>query len=154
MNIIDHGEWVSYKPEHSPFPSTIDGMTLLFCRRVSDGRDWYEFQRKELTGTDSIYMTMMPVDHVVRTTTHDASALFPAGMRVIEVTGATEDHESFRQKKFDPKAKKFATHVPLKPVTLVDLIVKELGWDEETIHRKLDEANKHMPRKLRRPPNG
>lgn len=144
MNIIDHGEWVQYKPDPNPFPK-IDGMSVLFCRRVSDGRDWYDFHRKELTSTDSIYMTMLKADHVVRVTTHDSTTLFPAGLWLIEVTGATEDHESFRQRLFDPKKKLFSAYTPLRPVTVLELIVKELGWDENTVRRKLEEANKHIP---------
>lgn len=144
MNIIDHGEWVQYKPDPNPFP-LVDGMSVLFCRRISDGRDWYDFHRKELTSPHSIYMTLMKVDRVVRVTTRDATTLFPAGMQLIEVTGVTEDHELFRQKRFDPERRAFETYDPPKIVTVLDLIVKELGWDDKTIRRKLEEANKHIP---------
>ena len=157
LNIIDHGEWVQYTPDPYPFPPTMGGMTVMFARRVSDGRDWYDL-RKELTNSNSIWMTLTKIgdDSIVMATTDDVSTLCPATMQVIEVIGLTEPHESFRQKKFDPKAKSmpFLYYTPPQPVELAEILAKELlGWDAETIRRKLEEANRHMP-KLGRPPNG
>lgn len=158
LKIIDHGEWVQYTPDPYPFPPTMGGMTVMFSRRVSDGRDWYDL-RKELTSQVSIWMTLTKIgdDLIVMATTDDVSMLAPTNMQVIEVIGLTEHHESFRQKRFDPKAKSsmpFVDYVHPRPVMLADLIAKELlGWDEDTIRRKLEEANRHMP-KIGRPPNG
>lgn len=158
MKIIEHGEWVKYTPDPYPFPPTMGGMTVIFAKRVSDGRDWYDL-RKELTNPDSLWITLTKIgnDSIVMVTTDDVSTLFPANMQVIEVIGFTGDHELLRQKKFDPKAKSttpFLDYAPVRPVMLADILAKELlGWDEETIRRKLEEANRHMP-KLGRPPNG
>jgi hypothetical protein len=89
--IIDHGVWHRYepvpRPEHLPW-------NIMFCRRDSDGMDWYEYLKgNELTQT-SLKMTVL--DDVVRAVTRDASMLFPQGCRVIEVVG--DDHP-------DPQAK-------------------------------------------------
>lgn len=103
MEIIDHGDWVLYKPENYPIRNL--PATVLFAQRVSDGMDWYMFQRKELTGEDTIKLTAMLTgnDWVVQSTATDASMLWPINMRLFELVGVTEHHETFRQKVLDLK---------------------------------------------------
>jgi hypothetical protein len=96
MHIIDHGEWETYKS--SQHPRGLPG-NVLFCRRVSDKRDWYEFQ--SALKNDNIKLTVYR--QVVMTTTHDASSLFPADMRVLEIVGFSDDHETLRQQRYDGK---------------------------------------------------
>jgi hypothetical protein len=95
MKIIDHGMWENYKPEHAP--AELRSMNVSFCRRVSDGADWYEFQKQ--LRNDNIKMTVEP-DGTVQATSRDASMLFPANMRVVEVE-ADIDHETLRQCVYD-----------------------------------------------------
>jgi hypothetical protein len=148
LKIIDHGEWVHYTPDPYPFPPTMGGATIVFARRVSDGRDWYDL-RKELTNPDSIWVALLKKDDdwSVLVTTDDVSTLYPANNKVLELTGLTENHETLRQQLFNPKTKTFAKQPPPpRYVTVFDLIFKELGWDNATVRRKLQEANKHHPK--------
>ena len=142
MEIVDHGEWVYYKPDNYP----VKGLPshILFARRVSDGQDWYLFARKELTTADTIKMTVMKTDvgWAVLTTTTDASVLFPAGARVIEVRGATEDHESFRMKHVDFDNKTFLSPPPAPP-SMMQMLMEELGVDETKLKAKLDAVMKN-----------
>ena len=98
MEIKDHGNWEPYVPESYPIRLPPN---VLYARRVEDGTDWYLFQRKELTGEETIKLTAFQEpdgDWIVQATATDASMLFPINMRLIEVVGATEFHETFRQK--------------------------------------------------------
>jgi len=97
MRVVDHGEWEIYEPE--VVPDFLRNQKVMFSRRASDGRDWYEF-RKELTNPVSIKMTVMR-DTVMATTLDASEGLFPAGERLLEVFDAGHDHESFRQKRYD-----------------------------------------------------
>ena len=93
--IIDHGEWAVYEPEINPFKNVQH--RIMFCRRVSDGRDWYEF-RKELEN-DNIKLTVDLHQSTVQTTSRDVSALFPAGARLLEMDAAPDfDHAALRRR--------------------------------------------------------
>jgi len=139
MDIIDHGEWVVCdKPDDYPVKLPPN---ILFARRVSDGVDWYQFQRKELTAADTIKMVIRNTDEgwAVLTTTHDATHLFPAGSRLIEVRGATENHESFRTQFVDLDKKQFTPSIlPQDRPNMMKSIMEELGMDEAQMKAKHD----------------
>jgi hypothetical protein len=145
MNIIDHGEWVACdKPENYPvkLPSHI-----LFSRRVSDGVDWYQFQRKHLTAPDTLKVTAFKSDEghlVVLTTTYDQTSLFPTGgMRLLEVVDPPRDHEALRMQRIDLNQNKFSPPPPpplMSPVLKV--IIEELGLDVAKIQDRIDSLNK------------
>ena len=104
MDIIDHGNWEPYKPED--YPIKYLPANVLFARRVEDGMDWYIFQKRELTNPDTIKLTAFQEpdgDWIVQATETDASMLFPINMRLVELVGSTEHHETFRQKVLDLK---------------------------------------------------
>jgi hypothetical protein len=142
MDIIDHGEWENYKPENYPIklPSHI-----IFARRISDGADWYLFQRRQLTATSTIKMLLRKTDQglAVITTTLDASELFPADSRLIEVSGVSERHESFRLNLVDLDAKRFTPPPSAQDrPDMMKVIFEELGLDEGKLRAKLDAAMK------------
>jgi hypothetical protein len=144
MKIIDHGEWTACpKPENYPvkLPSHI-----LFSKRVSDGQDWYMFQRRELRDAKGLFVIAVPADDgglSVITTTHDVTALFPtAGMRLFEVLDAPEDHEKLRMQRLDLKKKRFVPPPP-QPPTMMQMIMEELGLDAGKMQAKLDAARKN-----------
>ena len=114
MRIKDHGEWEHYVPREYPF-AHISTHNILFCRRVSDKRDWYEFQRLELD-IGTIKATLMKVDGdwTVQTTSRDPSFLFPVGMRLIEIDDTDEavEHESLRRMRVNLKTQAFAPALP------------------------------------------
>ena len=41
MKITDHGDWVRYVPRENPLADVAQPHTILFCKRASDGLDWY-----------------------------------------------------------------------------------------------------------------
>lgn len=138
MDIKNHGDFAPYEPPDHP----LKVHRVMFCKRISDGRDWYELVR-ELRDTNSIKMTLKRVDGdlVVMATSHDASMLFPADGTLIEVSGATEDHESFRNKRFDGKT--FQPWVPKRPqIEMIDVLIEELGVDRAKLLQKLGSKNR------------
>jgi hypothetical protein len=96
MDIIDHGEWVIYTPEKSNLPATV-----MFCRRVADGKDWYEYLRTSFK-PDTMKLTLKEYDGslIVQAAHRDPSNLFPAGTRLIEIDAEGEP-ETFFQCRFD-----------------------------------------------------
>jgi len=146
IDIVDHGEWEAYKPDNYP----IKGLpsSILFARRVSDGYDWYMFARKELAVADTVKVLLRKAEEgwVVITTTHDASMLFPADSRLIEVSGVTADHESLRTNILDFDKRQFIP--PPKPEdrpNMMKIIMDELGVDEAKVTAKLEAARKRRP---------
>jgi len=106
MEVIDHGEWVSYNPEN---PIRIETGIIMYCRRVSDQKDWYEYLKEKTFRQDSLKMTVMKMDEEVRISTavQDASRLFPANQQVIEVIDAPNDAETYWGRLYDHSTKTF-----------------------------------------------
>lgn len=145
MKIIDHGEWVACpKPENYPVKQL--PQNILFSKRVSDGVDWYIFQRKELRDAKGLFVITVPTEDgglAVATTTHDVTVLFPTGhMRLFEVLDAPEDHEKLRMQRLDLKKKKFVPPPP-QPVTMIEVLMEELGLDPKQMQAKLDTMRKN-----------
>jgi hypothetical protein len=82
--IVEHGGWsLSASSEMKP-----GGQRILHARR-DDGMDWYVFVKMKPFGDGSIVMTvgsMGTEELVVQAATRDPTAIFPAGMLVIEET--------------------------------------------------------------------
>jgi hypothetical protein len=147
MEIIDHGEWVACdKPENYPvkLPDNI-----IFSRRISDGADWYIFQR-QLIDAKGLLVIAIPTEDgglSVATTTHDPSMLFPtAGMRLFEVIDAPADHESLRTLRIDLKEKRFLPRPP-PPPTMMQVLIEELGLDADKLQARLDQLTNNRSRK-------
>jgi hypothetical protein len=143
MKIIDHGEWVAYKPENYPVKLPPN---ILFAQRASDGVDWYMFQRSELVGSNNLFVVTVPADDgglSVITTTYDPTTLFPtAGMRLFEVIDPPEgDHEKLRTQRLDLKRKRFVAPPP-HPPSMLSILIEELGLDETKLRAKLDAKTK------------
>jgi hypothetical protein len=83
--IIEHGRWsLSASSEMKP-----GGQRILHAHRDDTGMDWYVFVKMKPFGDGSVVMTVgsMGTDElVVQAVTRDPTAIFPAGMRVIEET--------------------------------------------------------------------
>jgi hypothetical protein len=129
MNITDHGTWEIYEP--TKVPRDLVGHRVMFCRRVSDGKDWYEFQ-KEIQN-NNIKITV-DSDNTVQATHRDASMCFPAGMRLLEVE-ADIDHETLRQKVFD--GTRFLAARPPVDIAKITLLatLKQYGLEEGDLRR-------------------
>jgi hypothetical protein len=85
--IIDHGKWVPYKPDQLP-PTAPPA--ALFCRRESDGVDWYDYVNAGTNfSAEGVKFTAFWQDayngFTVGAATRDPTRLFPAGMLVREI---------------------------------------------------------------------
>jgi hypothetical protein len=78
--IIEHGSWSLSAPQQH----------IMHTHRDDTGMDWYEFVKTKPFGDGSVVMTVGAIDVtgvlVVQAATKDPTAIFPAGMRVIEET--------------------------------------------------------------------
>jgi len=118
MNIKDHGDWERYVPKENPF-AHINTHNILFCQRKTDQRDWYEYQKSELRGKDTIKATLLKLDDewTVQTTARDPSFLFPAGHKLIELDEPLQiDHETLRGMRADLSKQALLPKLPW-PVT-------------------------------------
>jgi hypothetical protein len=130
MKITDHGQWEVYEPETAP--AFLRAHKVMFCRRVSDKRDWYEFQHE--LGKDTIKM-VVDADGTVQATQREASMLFPGGRLLLEVYEANIDHETLRQKVFN--GTEFMPMRPPENIGKLQLLatLKEFGLDEEDLQQ-------------------
>jgi hypothetical protein len=90
MTIINHGMWSRYTPD--PYPQLPAG--LMFCKRDSDGVDWYDYVHSGANfAPGSIVATVC--DGKVITVHREYDRLFPQGAVVIELTNdSTEDPQA------------------------------------------------------------
>lgn len=124
MKIIDHGYWVLYKPTDFSAWKSPPPRGALFCKRESDGVDWYKYshpteddQKLNRLGSqnfreDSVKIAFMwhevEKQWIIGPSTTDVSLIFPQNMRVRELidTGLTDEDEiiaRYRNKVVDPK---------------------------------------------------
>jgi|KBSMisStandDraft_5_1062788.scaffolds.fasta_scaffold00023_50 hypothetical protein len=146
MKFIDHGEWVAYKPENHPLRQHVDGHKLLFCKRKTDGVDWYDYRKA--TGIvhpsgDRVLVTILrqfnPLiqkdEWVVMTTAREEPEfIWPEGTRLIEIA-FDGDHEKLRQQRFDFDKGEFRDPPPLPDTKrpLLYALAQELEIDEHQL---------------------
>lgn len=136
MDIIDHGQWIGYKPEHH----WLLAHNVLFAKRVSDGIDWYAYQRStDLLTSDTVKMTIRDVEGemVVQATQRDGSMIWPLHCRLIEIPSLQGDHEVYRQKRFNFTTREFTDAPPPLTTPLLRAIAEELEVDLEQLIRTL-----------------
>jgi hypothetical protein len=104
--IIDHGKWVPYQPDQLPPEAPPNA---LFCRRESDGVDWYDYVRDSKSfSTDGVKFTAFWQDayngFTVGAATRDPARLFPADMLVREIIDyrGGEPQAELGKKLYDP----------------------------------------------------
>jgi hypothetical protein len=121
MDIIDHGDWVSYRPESHPLLRH----NVLFCKRVSDGIDWYKFQRQDdfLTST-TVKMTLLKINDewTVQATQRDGSMIWPLNNKLIELN-IDGDHEVYRRRRFNIDHREFYAPAPTS-IMRSDLLIE------------------------------
>jgi hypothetical protein len=107
MTIIDHGTWARYTPAELPKDAPPGAM---FARREKDGVDWYDYVNsgKHFSKT-SVKLAVMAREAdgplIVSAPATDATMLFPAGQRVLEITG------SYNHRSIDDLISEFASKV-------------------------------------------
>lgn len=134
--IIDHGTWVPYTREAvvSPegFPLVPAG--TMFCRRESDGADWYDFSRaQDSFAAGSILIACLKTDigWVTQGVFADFGRMFPQNQMLIELQGweGEKPHNEFGMKIYDPVVQTF-TDIPV-PVPQVIVFKKDI-WVRAT----------------------
>jgi len=98
MITLYHGEWERYTPNRLPRGVT-PNHNVMFCRRVGDNVDWYDFINIMLFRKKSIKVTVM--DGEVKAANRDPSKLFPQYCSVYEIIG--EKFHVDPQKKYGGK---------------------------------------------------
>lgn len=138
LTITHLGIWQLYQPE--VWPEELPKNTL-FCRRESDGVDWYEF-RKSLRD-DTVKMTvadMVGGFKKVQIATRDVSMVWPVNALLLEVDGITEDdpQETYRWMEFLPETNSFQPMAPelINPPSPIDLLMTEIKALRERLEAK------------------
>jgi hypothetical protein len=122
--IIDHGKWMPYVPDKLPPEAPPNA---LFCRRESDGVDWYDYVRDPKNFTaDGVKFTAFWQDayngFTVGAAVRDPARLFPANMLVREIIDyrGGEPQAELGSKLYDPHTHKLQTLPtlpdPMQPV--------------------------------------
>lgn len=90
LKVKEHGRWEIYRPEKTPpkIPETLMSITV-FCRRVDDHKDWYDYSQSNEFEADTIKMTVYDMGSYlqVQAVTRDVSMLCPQNSLVLEVWG-------------------------------------------------------------------
>jgi len=94
MAIKDHGLWEGYTPTEYP-EGAPKGM--VFCRRVGDGVDWYDYIAGEGNFAPDTVKFVVEVDGVgrskdgpvIRVAVVEPDRMFPQDCRVVELPGVT-----------------------------------------------------------------
>jgi hypothetical protein len=136
MDIIDHGDWIAYTPQNH----WLLKHNVLFCKRVSDGVDWYVHQRQtDLLTSNTVKMTIRHIDNewVVQATQRDGSMLWPLNCRLVEIPSIEGDHEVYRQKRFHFDRREFSDAPPMPVRPQLQALAKELEIDIEQLIRTL-----------------
>lgn len=143
VDFIDHGDWVLYKPERHWLLD--QNKTILFCKRVSDGVDWYVY-RRTLTNPKTVLLTLMvqPNGWTVMSSAYGGGEelIWPEKMKLIEIS-FSGDHETLRNKIFDFDRREFSDQPPMPERPFLTIIAKELGVDEERFIKFLKEGSRH-----------
>lgn len=123
--IIDHGNWVPYTKEATLSP---EGFPLvpagtIFCKRESDGMDWYEFSRAAdsfAPGSIKVACLATNLGLITQAVFADATTLFPQNCTLIEVQGweGEKPHNTFGMKVYDPEAGTFSD-IPVPPEAVI-----------------------------------
>ena len=128
MNTIDHGQWSAYTPTTLPEGAPPHAM---FARRESDGVDWYDYSNS--TNFNPAYVKIAASyreasgQYVTGPATYDATAMFPAGCIVHEVTDYTgsDPQTDLGTKAFDPVTGDFTDPImPEAPPALTDMAAR------------------------------
>ncbi len=152
--IIDHGTWVPYTKEAvlSPegFPLVPAG--TMFCRRESDGVDWYDFSRGESSfAAGSVLVACLPTDLglITQAVYTDPQLMFPQNCRLIEIQGweGEKPHTVFGARIYDPEADTFSD-LPKAPLitSKKDIWVRATDAEADTIETVLSQQTTRKQR--------
>lgn len=142
--IIDHGVWKGYTPNPLPewaIEPTKLGMSFIFFRRESDGKDFYEWRDGGIFKENSIVAQTFnegdPGGETVKGVFRDYTMLSPFNQRVIEILGVDPNekkpHNLFAWMIYDPKTKTLSGEpTPPKAPEMPEVTFKKDLWIRTT----------------------
>lgn len=143
ISIINHGSWARYTPDALPEGAPLGAM---FCKRVSDGVDWYDYIRNGAVFAPGSIKATVDTNSVVQAVYRVADFLFPQDCVVIEITGdnSTADPQAtYGGQVLDGDTLTLSTPLPPK-VTLVTPRQARLALLQQglldTVQAAVDEA--------------
>lgn len=155
-NIVNHGNWLPYTRDAvlSPegFPLVPSG--TIFCKRESDGVDWYDFSRAEgsfAEGSVLVACLNTNLGYITQAVYANPQTMFPQNCMLIEVQGweGEKPHNTFGLKVFDPEAGTFSDiPVPVQPVVTYkkDIWLRATDEEAETIEQVLSQQTTRKQR--------
>lgn len=145
--IVNHGSWLPYTQDAvlSPEGHPLVPAGTVFCRRESDGVDWYDFSRTEgsfAEGSVLIACLKTELGYITQGVFTDPQRMFPQNQMLIEVQGweGEKPHNEFGLRVFDPEALTFSEiPVPVQPVITYkkDIWLRATDGEAETIEQVL-----------------
>lgn len=151
MNMINHGKWIPYKPTKLPEGAPPHA---LFCKRESDGMDWYEYVNSGKNfAEDSVKLSALYQEFwkawVIGPAVIDATMLHPANQIVREISdfGSTDEDvliAAFRNKHIDPDTNEIRDPPILPPQPTIDETITELFTRIRELRNRIEEIEKRM----------
>ena len=127
----------------------------IFCKRESDGVDWYEFSRAEGSfAAGSVLIACLPTDLglITQAVYTDPQLMFPQNCRLIEIQGweaaeGEKPHNVFGARIFDPEAGTFSLLPPAPLITSKkDIWVRATDAEADTIETVLSQQTTRKQR--------
>ncbi|UYW27730.1 hypothetical protein OKC48_04240 [Methylorubrum extorquens] len=154
--IIDHGNWVPYTkpPVLSPEGYPLAPPDTMYCKRESDGADWYDIARAEgsfAEGSVLVSCISTNLGWITQAVGTQPQRMFPQNCMLIEVQGfeGEKPQEAFGMKVFDPEALTFSEiPVPVQPVITYkkDIWLRATDEEAETIEQVLSQQTTRKQR--------
>jgi hypothetical protein len=150
FTVKDHGTWSPYTPDPLPEWANVLGGAVAFLRSDAGGVDWYDYRNKPNVFQPGSVLAHTLKDgasgrETVKAVFRDPSMAFPAGQRLIEISGADPDGDPlalFEEKTFDPVALTFSA--PAGPTTPMATSCSRLGLKRAFEERGLWETVRAM----------
>ena len=120
--VTDHGTWSSYEyiaPSVKDIPLLM-GVKIIGQRRDSDQTDWYAFYKQLSASSLKLLAANRAGKWIIVNQNTDASALVPAGLRLIEIEGADKGTQ-FIGSSYDPDTKTIDSLVGAKANKITEL---------------------------------
>lgn len=138
--IKEHGTWEAYVPTATPKALEPHGAPpgTMFARDAGTQQDWYDYVASKPFGEHAVVMTVehTPNGELVQAVTTDPTAIFPAGMKVIELTDYDGD-EAFGDlhwRRYNSDARKIGDRFVAMPVPSLHDVMRTL----DAIMRRLE----------------
>lgn len=144
VTVIDHGDWELYTPPC--YPSHLPP-NILFCRRVSDKRDWYDLVHSGYLDGDSVKMTVYKLgdDWIVQAVNTDPQRLWPVSQKLLELRGDCHNDPQayYGQRRYHPDRRDFGIPVA-RQSSLVAALARELDIPASDLSAALTAVSRNI----------